>query len=72
MKAYLIATLKEPHRILRTYSQKSEALLHLAINPTHFYQEVDADLLAGSYEEYDNHSEDLFQPYWIERQDSED
>jgi len=72
MKAYLIATLKEPHRILRTYSQKNEALLHLAMNPTHFYQEVDVDLLAGSYQEYDKDSDDLFHVYWIERQDSEE
>ena len=72
MKAYLIASFKKPNQILCTYSYKNEALLHLALHPNHFYQEIDDDLLAGSYEEYDNKHDDLFYDYWLERQNDEE
>ena len=72
MKAYLIAAFRKPDHILHVYSHKNEALLHLALHPNHFYQELDADLLAGSYQDNSNEQDDLFQPYWLERQHHEE
>jgi len=57
MKCYLIYQFGKPDKVISCYQHKNEALLHLALHPNHFYEEVDKDLLVGrcleSYESTD-------------------
>lgn len=47
MKVFLIKRFKD-HQIITTYLHKNEATLHLALHPTHYFEEVSGDLLVGS------------------------
>jgi hypothetical protein len=50
MKVFLIRSFKD-HQIITSYLHQNEATLHLALYPTHYYEEVSGDLLVGSLEE---------------------